>query len=65
MNLGDLLKAPGLAIAAACWLFLELAPSVSWLPSELNAPVANIGAVCALLAIVLPLLDLIASARRK
>ncbi len=64
MNLSELLKAPGLSIAAACWLFLELAPRVSWLPSELNAPVANIGAVCALVAIVLALLDLIGKVRK-
>jgi hypothetical protein len=65
MNLSDLLKAPGLPIALACALFLHLAPRVSWMPSELNAPVASIGIICAALAIVLPLADMASSLRKK
>jgi hypothetical protein len=64
MNLGDILKAPLLPVALACAVFLYLAPRASWLPSEMNAPIANIGVVCALIAIVLPIVDMIA-ARKK
>ena len=64
MNLADLLKAPGLPIALACAVFLHLAPRIDWLPSGINPIVANIGVVAAALAIVLPLVDMIA-ARKK
>lgn len=64
MNLGQLLKAaPGLQISAACWLFLQLAPQVRWMPSELNSPVASVGIVAALVAVVLPLADVLSAAR--
>lgn len=65
MNIGELLKAaPGLQIAFGCWLFLQFAPSVRWMPSELNTPVQSIGIVAALIAVALPLIDAVSKLRK-